>query len=55
MPNLRNAERKGDLHVRVDVHIPTKLTAEQRTALEAFAKAGGDEAPVRKGKWRIFG
>lgn len=55
MPNLRNNDKKGDMHVRIDVHVPTKITAEQRTALEAFAKAGGDEAPVRKGKWSIFG
>jgi DnaJ-class molecular chaperone len=55
MPNLRNPERRGDLHVRVEVHVPTKLTSDQRAALEAFAKAGGDAAPARKGKWRIFG
>ncbi len=55
MPNLRSPERRGDLHVRVEVHVPTKLTSEQRAALEAFAKAGGDAAPAKKGKWRIFG
>ena len=54
MPNLRGGAR-GDLHVRVDVHVPSKLTAEQRSALEAYAKAGGDAAPARKGKWKFFG
>ena len=57
MPNLRAPDRRGDLHVKVDVHVPAKLTSEQRAALEAFAKAGGDEAPARKGKgkWSFFG
>jgi molecular chaperone DnaJ len=32
---------KGDLHVRVHVWTPTKLTPEQRTALEALAKIEG--------------
>ena len=54
MPNLRSGNR-GDLHVRADVHVPSKLTAEQREALEAYAKAGGDAAPARKGKWKFFG
>ncbi len=32
---------KGDLHVRVHVWTPTKLTAEQRTVLEALAQIEG--------------
>ena len=55
MPNLRSGNR-GDLHVRVDVHVPTKLTKEQREALEGYVAAGGDAAaPARRGKWKFFG
>ena len=32
---------RGDLHVRVHVWTPTKLTAEQRAVLEQFAKVEG--------------
>ncbi len=41
-PHLRRAGARGDLHVLVDVRIPTKLTKEQREALEAFASASGE-------------
>jgi molecular chaperone DnaJ len=41
-PHLRRAGARGDLHVLVDVKIPTKLTKEQREALEAFAAASGE-------------
>ena len=41
-PHLRRAGARGDLHVLVDVQIPTKLTKEQREALEAFAAASGE-------------
>ncbi len=41
-PHLRRAGARGDLHVLVDVHIPTKLTREQREALEAFAAVSGE-------------
>jgi len=41
-PHLRRAGARGDLHVIVDVRIPTKLTREQREALEAFAAASGE-------------
>ncbi|MDD5166324.1 MAG: molecular chaperone DnaJ [Candidatus Omnitrophica bacterium] len=34
---------KGDELVKVDVEIPTHLTAEQRRLIEAFAKASGEE------------
>ncbi|MGF1484312.1 MAG: molecular chaperone DnaJ [Opitutales bacterium] len=48
MPNLRNGD-PGDQLVRVHVEVPSKLTTEQREALEAFALACGDaEEPVGK-------
>jgi molecular chaperone DnaJ len=42
MPSLQNA-RKGDLYVRVEVEVPTKLNAEQRQALEKFSQLCGEE------------
>jgi molecular chaperone DnaJ len=41
-PHLRRAGARGDLHVLVDVRVPTKLSREQREALEAFAAASGE-------------
>ena len=48
-PHLRRAGARGDLHVLVDVTIPTKLSKEQREALEAYAAATG-ETNVGSGK-----
>ncbi len=42
VPHLRRAGARGDLHVLVDVAIPTKLSKEQREALEAYAAASGE-------------
>jgi molecular chaperone DnaJ len=42
VPHLRRAGTRGDLHVLVDVRIPTRLSSEQRAALEAFAAASGE-------------
>jgi molecular chaperone DnaJ len=41
MPSLRRG-RRGDQLVRVQVEVPSTLTAEQRRMLEEFAKASGD-------------
>lgn len=41
MPNMRTKTR-GDMYVRVDVEVPTKLTAQQRQKLEEFALLCGD-------------
>src|SRR5205085_12033031 len=41
VPHLRRAAR-GDLHVLVDVVIPTKLSKRQRELLEAYAKESGE-------------
>ena len=41
MPDLRGGT-PGDLHVRVIVETPTRLTAQQKRLLEEFARASGD-------------
>jgi len=46
VPHLRRAGLKGDLHVLVDVQIPTRLTARQRELLEEFAEESGEAEPV---------
>jgi molecular chaperone DnaJ len=47
-PHLRRAGARGDLHVIVDVRVPTKLSARQRALLEEFAGESGEV--VGKGK-----
>jgi len=42
VPHLRRAGARGDLHVIVEVKVPTRLSREQREALEAFAAASGE-------------
>lgn len=43
VPHLRRSGARGDLHVLVDVRVPTKLSKKQRELLEAFAKEAGEE------------
>lgn len=43
IPNLRGGG-KGDLLIRVQVEVPTKLNAEQKAKLEDYAEACGDPA-----------
>ena len=43
MPNLRAKNRFGDLYVKITIHVPTRLTTEQRSKLVEFAKVSGDE------------
>jgi len=43
VPALRGG-RKGDLLIRVQIEVPTKLNGEQKTKLEAYAEACGDPA-----------
>ncbi len=38
-----NSSRKGDLHVRVQVEVPTKLNSSQREKLQDFADSIGDK------------
>jgi len=42
VPHLRRTGSRGDLHVLVDVVVPTKLSKKQREALEAYAKDAGE-------------
>ena len=42
VPHLRRPGTRGDLHVLVDVRVPTRLTRRQREILEAFAAEGTD-------------
>jgi DnaJ-class molecular chaperone len=47
VPHLRRPGSRGDLHVIVDVAVPTKLSRAEREALQAYA-AAADE-PVSDG------
>ena len=42
VPHLRRQSVRGDLHVIVDVNVPTKLTKRQRELLEEFAQEAGE-------------
>lgn len=49
MPGLSNS-RRGDLNVRVQVEVPTKLSHEQEDKLRAFAESIGDHnSPMQEG------
>lgn len=43
MPHLNHPQRKGDLFVRVQVEVPTKLNAEQEEHLRKFAESIGEQ------------
>jgi molecular chaperone DnaJ len=43
VPHLRRSNARGDLHVLVDVRVPTKLSKKQRQLLEQLAKESGEE------------
>jgi molecular chaperone DnaJ len=43
VPHLRRTGSRGDLHVFIRVVVPTRLSREQRKALESYAEAGGEE------------
>ena len=42
VPNLRRSGSRGDLHVLVNVVVPTKLTRRQRELLSAYADEAGE-------------
>ncbi|MGZ3585735.1 MAG: molecular chaperone DnaJ [Candidatus Limnocylindrales bacterium] len=47
VPYLRRSNTKGDLHVLVEVLVPTKLNKRQRELLEAYAAESGETAEGR--------
>lgn len=48
MPRLQS-HAKGDLHVTIEVEVPTKLNADQRKALEHFSQLCGEEnTPIHR-------
>jgi len=50
MPSLSASSRKGDLHVRVQVEVPTKLNSDQQDKLRTFAESIGEKnSPMREG------
>jgi molecular chaperone DnaJ len=42
VPHVRRPGSRGDLHVFVNVAVPSKLSRKQREALEAYAEASGE-------------
>ncbi|MEZ4597542.1 MAG: molecular chaperone DnaJ [Chloroflexota bacterium] len=44
VPHLRRPGVRGDLHVMVDVSVPTRLSARQRELLEQYAAESGERA-----------
>jgi molecular chaperone DnaJ len=52
VPHLRRPGSRGDLHVLVDVVVPTKLSRRQRELLTQFAAESGDEVNAPGGGLR---
>jgi molecular chaperone DnaJ len=52
MPHFRGYG-KGDLHVRVGVSVPEKLTSQQRVLLEQLAKELGSDVSTKNRKFRL--
>jgi molecular chaperone DnaJ len=53
MPDVHDHNAFGDLYVRVMVEVPKRLNAEQKKALEDFAKASGENVNGESMKDRI--
>jgi molecular chaperone DnaJ len=52
VPHLRRPGSRGDLHVLVDVVVPTKLSKRQRELLTQFAAESGEEVNAGSGGLR---
>jgi molecular chaperone DnaJ len=46
VPHLRRSGVRGDLHVMIDVRVPTRLSARQRDLLEQLADESGEREPA---------
>jgi len=42
-PNVRRPSQRGDLLIHIAIEVPKKLNGDQRKALEAYAKASGED------------
>ena len=49
VPHLRRPGVRGDLHVLVDVRVPTRLSKRQRELLEALAAESGERPAAKSG------
>jgi molecular chaperone DnaJ len=50
MPSLNQNGRRGDLNVRVQVEVPTKLSGDQQEKLRDFAASIGEHnSPMQEG------
>lgn len=49
VPHLRRTNVRGDLHVLVDLKVPTRLSARQRELLEELAEESGEVAEAEDG------
>ncbi|MBA3777780.1 MAG: molecular chaperone DnaJ [Chloroflexi bacterium] len=50
VPHLRRTGARGDLHVLIDVHVPTRLSKRQRELLEELAAEAGEGRDGRDGR-----
>src|SRR5918992_3773666 len=55
VPHLRRSGLRGDLHVIVDVRVPSRLSARQRELLEEFAEESGERSPRMAGSEPLAG
>ncbi|MER3418715.1 MAG: molecular chaperone DnaJ [Chloroflexota bacterium] len=49
VPHLRRPNQRGDLHVLVNVVVPTRLSKKQRELLEAYAREAGEAVGTNGG------
>jgi DnaJ-class molecular chaperone len=52
MPRFQ-AYGKGDLHIRIGIQVPEKLTSQQRVLMEQLAKEFGTDVQGKGHKFRL--